>query len=224
MVKLQSVSAVLFDIDGTLFSSEDILYDVYHNALKQFQEKYGRPEKLPDLPTIMQQIGQPVKKIFQNLVPDLSEEERDQISNQILVDLVDRIDAGEGIRYDGVFDTIKTLADSGIRIFAASNGRKPYVDSILKSLEVTDYFEAVPTIDNVRIMNKNELVASILDDFNLLPENCIIVGDRDTDRDAGLFNKVNFVAALYGHHTSLNEHDGAIATIESFSELLTLIL
>ncbi|MBW7857439.1 MAG: HAD family hydrolase [Leptonema sp. (in: Bacteria)] len=224
MAKLQGINAILFDVDGTLFSSEDILYDVYHTALKKFQLKHGRPETLPGLPAIMQQIGQPVKKIFQNLVPELTEEERDEISNQILIDLVNRIEAGEGIRYDGVFETIQSLADSNIRIFAASNGRKKYVQAILKSLKIIDYFEAVPTIDNVKIMNKNELVACILDDFGLKPKECIIVGDRATDRDAGILNEVSFVATSYGHHSSLDEHNGAVATIDSFSELLELVL
>lgn len=223
MAILKNINAVLFDIDGTLFSSEDILYDVYYTALRKFQVKHGRPEKLPDLPAIMQQIGQPVKKIFQNLVPDLLEDERDEISNQILIDLVNRIEAGEGVRYEGVFETIKTLAASNIRIFAASNGRKLYVEAILKSLKVINYFEAVPTIDNVRIMNKNELVACILDDFGLKPEECIIVGDRTTDRDAGILNNIGFVATSYGHHASIDEHEGAVATIHSFPELLDLV-
>lgn len=223
MTVLRSIQAVLLDIDGTLFSSEDMLLDVYHEAMVDFRKRHGRPETLPDLPAIMAQIGQPVKKIFQNLLPELAESDRDEIAAQILDDLVKRIEEGQGVYYDGVGDTLKRLYDAGFRIFSASNGRKAYVDAILKAAGIDHLFEAVPVIDNVRIFNKNELVACTLQDYGLKPEQCIIVGDRATDRDAGRANNVAFVATLYGHHNSPDEHEGAVATIQSFSELLTLL-
>ncbi len=223
MTVLKDVQAVLLDIDGTLFSSEELLLDVYHAAMVDFRNRHGRPERLPDLPEIMAQIGQPVKTIFQNLLPELEEADRDEISAMILKDLVRRIEAGEGHHYDGVAETLQKLHAAGIRIFAASNGRRAYVEAILKAAGVDSLFEAVPAIDNVRIFNKNELVAVTLADYGLTARRCIIVGDRSTDRDAGRANDVPFVAALYGHHGSAEEHEGAVATIQAFPELLPLL-
>jgi phosphoglycolate phosphatase len=223
MTVLRGIQAVLLDIDGTLFSSEDMLLDVYHKAMVDFRNRHGRPESLPDLSAIMAQIGQPVKKIFENLLPELEQSDREEIAAQILDDLVMRIESGQGVHYDGVAETLKKLRDAGFRIFSASNGRKAYVEAILKAAGIHHLFEAVPAIDNVRIFNKNDLVACTLRDYRLKPRQCIIVGDRSTDRDAGKANGVAFVATLYGHHGSPDEHEGAVAKIETFSELLTLL-
>ena len=220
---LSDVTAVLLDVDGTLFSSEEMLHDVYRQAIADFQKRHSRPKTLPDLPAIMAQIGQPVKTIFKNLLPELSDSERDEISNQVLVDLVRRIGKGEGIHYEGVNATLRQLHDKGILLFAASNGRQAYVDAVLKAGKVFDLFKAVPTIDHKRIKNKDDLVRSILDDYDLQPAQCVMVGDRTTDRDAALSNHVAFVATSYGHHGDVSEHQGAVATIDSFKQLAGLL-
>lgn len=214
--------AVLLDVDGTLFSSEEMLLEVYHRAMQDFRHRHGRPEHLPDLAAIMEQIGQPVKKIFQNLVPELTEEERDEISQQILVDLVRRIDGGDGVHYDGVAATLQRLHESGVKIYAASNGRRAYVEAILRAAGIDSLFDAVPAIDNVTIFNKSELVAHVLSKYGHAASECVIVGDRATDRDAGRENGVPFVACTYGHGRE-EEYRGAVARIASFPELLGVL-
>lgn len=214
--------AVLLDVDGTLFSSEDMLLEVYHRAMQDFRDRHGRPERLPDLPAIMEQIGQPVKKIFQNLVPELTEAERDEISGQILVDLVGRIDGGDGVHYEGVAATLRTLRANGVKIYAASNGRRAYVEAILRAANIDSFFDAVPAIDNVTIFNKSELVAFVLSEYGHAASDCVIVGDRATDRDAGAANRVPFVACTYGHGSE-DEYRGAVARIASFPELLGVL-
>lgn len=210
--------AVLFDIDGTLFSSEGMIHGIYSEEFLRMQQECGRPAVLPTLPEIMAQIGKPVVTIFQNLAPDLSEAERHMLSDRILQTLVRRILAGEGEHYPGVSETLQQLHKGGLRLFSASNGRYPYVESILKANGTLPLFVELIALDNKTIRSKGELVAHTLSKHGLSAGEAVLVGDRAADRDAALSNGCPFVGCLYGHGT-MDELEGAVTFLQSIREL-----
>lgn len=214
--------AVFFDVDGTIFSSEGIIQKVYHDNFMAFRERTGKPEKLPNLEEIMAQIGKPVRTIFDNLVPELSFEEREQLSDAILEGLVQRINAGEGDYYEGISETVISMARAGLKIFSASNGRKPYVEAILKACGIYDSFTEVTVLDYQTIHTKIELVEQTMQKQGLSPERCVLIGDRESDRQAALQNGVAYVACAYGHGDP-EEHRDAIRIVQSPSELLFIL-
>ncbi|MBI3395421.1 MAG: HAD family hydrolase [Spirochaetia bacterium] len=212
------IKAVLFDVDGTLFSSEGIIHQVYGDEFSRMKEERGRPAVLPTLPEIMQQIGKPVVTIFSNLAPDLTDEERSLLSNRVLDNLVKRIGAGEGEHYPKVTETLRAIRGAGYKIFAASNGRFRYVEAILKANETISCFDEIPVLDNVRIKNKVELVQDTLVRHSIAAGQAVVVGDRAADRDAALSNNVRFVGCTYGHG-SADELLGAAALIDEIARL-----
>lgn len=215
---LKNINTIFFDVDGTLFSSEEMLEQVYQEAIAEFFKQKNIKEKLPTLSEILPYIGLPVKEIFKNLLPFLKEEERDEISQNVLVTLVDKIYKGEGIHYDGVQETIEYLFKKGYKIFSASNGRKPYVEAILKVNKIYNYFLEIICIDNQTIFNKSDIVRYIIKKYNLEPEKSILVGDRESDKIAAKDNHIYFVAAEYGHG-SPEERKDALLYISSIKEL-----
>ncbi len=212
----------MLDIDGTVFSSEDMIHQVYVEEFTRFRTEHGRPEKIPTLDEIVAQIGKPVVEIFQNLTPELDEGERHGLSEGVLSNLVARIDNGQGEHYDGVHDTLKQARERGIHFHAASNGREAYIRAILRANGTLDWFHPVRAVDNRTIHNKNELVATILRDNGLDPAHCLMVGDRASDRDAALANDVAFAACNFGHGNK-QEQEGAAVYLDRFEDLLTLI-
>ena len=216
---LSKVKNIFFDVDGTLFTSEHMLEEVYHQSIREFFKNKPYNKKLPTLEEIIQYVGLPVKEIFRNLLPDLSEEERQEISNSVLKILVERIENGEGLHYDGVDEVIKYLYNKNYKLFAASNGRRPYVEAILKVNKIYNYFYEIPCIDNKTIFNKVELVQHTIEKHHLLPEECVIIGDRASDRIAAEKNQIYFIAADYGHGEQ-SERNGALLHIQSIKDLL----
>ncbi len=215
--ELKNIKNIFFDVDGTLFSSEHMLEEVYQEAiLDYFKDKNYK--NLPSLKDIIQYIGLPVKEIFRNLLPDITEEERNIISDRVLEILVKRIGNGEGLHYDGVEEVIKYLYNKNYKLISASNGRRPYVEIILKVNKIYDYFFDIPCIDNKTIFNKSQLVKYAIDKFSLNPKECVIIGDRASDRDAAISNQIYFIAADYGHGDK-SERDGAILHISSIKDL-----
>lgn len=216
-----AVRAVLFDVDGTLFSSEEIIHQVYIEEFSRTQRDLGRPAKIPGKSEIIAEIGKPVPVIFRNLAPDLTQAEQDEVSARILEGLVRHILAGEGHHYPGAKETIRDLHARGFRLFTASNGREPYVRSILEANKVIEYFSGLPVIGG-RITNKTELVSDFLLRESLSPAQAILVGDRASDRDAALDNGVCFAACRFGHGTPA-EWEGAAAFLDNITDLSRLL-
>lgn len=219
---LAGVRALFWDVDGTLFSSEGIIHEVYRRVFDGYRAENGRPERTPTLEEIVAEIGKPVRVIFQNLVPELPEEERQILSDRVLEELVLAIDAGEGEHYPGVRETLTALRERGFLFFGASNGRRAYVEAILKKNGTYSLFDEIPAIDNASIRDKNELVAKTLAKHGLRAEEAAVIGDRTSDRDAALQNGLRFLAARYGHGNPA-EWEGACAFADSVPELLELL-
>lgn len=215
---LRNIDTIFFDVDGTLFSSEEMLETVYQESIAKFFKEKGIKERLPTLSEILPYIGLPVKEIFRNLLPFLKEEERDEISQNVLITLVEKINNGEGLHYDGVKETVEYLYKKNYKIFSASNGRKPYVEAILKVNQIYDYFTEIVCIDNQTIFNKSDIVRYVIKKNNLEPKKSILIGDRESDKIAAKENHIYFIAAEYGHG-SPEERKGALLHIFSIREL-----
>ncbi|MCR9145388.1 MAG: HAD hydrolase-like protein [bacterium] len=222
-INKSKVRAILWDVDGTLFSSEEIIHRIYQSTFEKYRAIHGVPAKVPTLEEIVAQIGKPVKTIFENLAPDVPEARRYDLSLGILHGLVSSISAGEGEHYPQVLEVLSQLhAERGYQFYGVSNGRYPYIEAILRQNGTFAMFADIPTIDNRTLHDKNQLVAHILERYGLAPAECVLIGDRTSDRDAAVSNGVPFIAATYGHGESA-EWDGAAARIDSLPELLDLL-
>ncbi|MCS7205608.1 MAG: HAD family hydrolase [Leptospiraceae bacterium] len=215
---LKQIRHLFFDIDGTIFSSVEMLEEVYQEAMKEYFREANIERKLPSFDEIILHIGLPVKQIFANLLPDIDEVGREKISQKILEIFVKRIQNGEGLHYPNVKETIEYLYKKQYNLFAASNGRKPYVEAILKANQTYPYFKEIPTLDYQKIHDKTQLVAYIIQKYQLEPKQCVIIGDRDSDRKAAFENGIYFIAADYGHGDQ-KEREGAILHLQSFEDI-----
>ncbi len=218
-IKATRIKAILWDIDGTLFSAEDILTSTYQKAFFDFQVESKKNLIIPTLPQVLAEVGKPVKEIFQNLAPNLEEEEQEYIARMVLSGLVKEISFGKGKYYEKMTETLKKLHKKGYLFFSASNGRYPYIEVILRMSDTLQYFEKIDAIDNKKIKNKNELVAYILKIHQLDSQEVVMIGDRASDRDAAHKNNIPFIAASYGHGTD-QEWEGATILLQSIEEII----
>ncbi|PJZ69063.1 phosphatase [Leptospira perolatii] len=193
------ITALAFDVDGTLFSSEEIILETYVEAIRRFSESSGIPLETPSRERIMVEIGKPVKTIFRNLVPQLEEGQRDQISDSVLSLLVEMIQNGKGHFYPKVLETIDSLKKKGYLILAASNGRMPYVETILRVSDTLRFFDPILVLDNEKIATKADIVSEYLSRYKLSPDQLLMIGDRSSDYEAARKNNCPFAFCVYGH-------------------------
>lgn len=194
-----SIRILAFDIDGTLFSSEKIISSTYQKAISDYSRESGKKFLIPSHSEIMKQIGKPVKEIFKNLLPELTQEEQDKISNLVLKILCEKIENNEGEYYEGAKEVLTFLKARGFRLVSASNGRRPYIETILKKLGVHSFFDSILVLDYQTTFTKGDLLAKYLEIFQVSPEILLMIGDRDSDYQAAKQVNSPFLYCNYGH-------------------------
>ncbi len=198
-LKPACIKILAFDIDGTLFSSEKIILSTYQKAISDYSVESGKKFLIPSHSEIMKQIGKPVKEIFKNLLPELTQVEQDKISNLVLKILCEKIENGEGEYYEGAKEILTFLKEKGFFLVSASNGRRLYVEAILKKLEVYNYFDSLLVLDYQTTFTKGDLLAKYLNIFQVSPEALLMIGDRDSDLQAAKQVNSPFLYCNYGH-------------------------
>jgi phosphoglycolate phosphatase len=197
---LTGIKMIAFDMDGTIFSSEQIILPTYQEAIENFINASGLKIRVPTQEQIMLQIGKPVKVIFSNLMPELSVENRDKISDDVLVILSNKVANRGGHIYEGVVDTIQYLKDSGFILVAASNGRRLYIETILKTANVLQHFEDILVLDYQTMKTKGDILDVYKNKYRLRGSEILMVGDRDSDREAATQIGSYFAVCKYGHY------------------------
>lgn len=186
------------DIDGTIFSSEQIIYPVYREAIELFCRERNTTLEAPGQERIMLEIGKPVKKIFENLFPQLAEKDRDVLSDTVLRLLCEKIAAGGGKYYPAVTETIEKIIQRGGKILVASNGRRPYIEAILAYCKILQYVQAPTYIDGQSIRNKSDILRHYVS-LGIGPRSVVMVGDRLSDLEAAQAVGCDFAWCAYGH-------------------------
>lgn len=214
-----------FDIDGTIFSSEGIILDTYRLSIERFISDTGRKLTIPTVEEIMRQVGKPVKEIFRNLLPELEETGRESISNQVLSILCEKIHAGEGVFYPEAWEVLSLLRKGGYKLVTASNGRKPYIESILSQLKVLDFFEPIVVLDYEKRKHKGEILTHYLNEYKVKPDEILMIGDRDSDYQAAVFAGCPFLFCEYGHaeNGEINDFSERISFLKDLPSLLDLL-
>ncbi|MDY6970225.1 MAG: HAD hydrolase-like protein [Spirochaetota bacterium] len=187
-----------FDIDGTLFNSEGIVVEAFQIGILKYIEQSNININVPAKDKIISLIGLPMDLIFHKLFPQLNAAERKNVINHCTTSLAAIINNGGGKLYDHVFSTIEKLHKDHYKIFIASNGKKDYIEAILNSNNLIKFIEKPIIYLNKEIQDKADIVRHYkkrIKEDNLL----IMIGDRESDREAAQNNNIPFIGCAYGH-------------------------
>lgn len=196
---IDGIKMIAFDVDGTLFSSEGIILSVYLQAIQEYKDSGANIVSIPSKEELLFQTGKPVRDIFQNLFPELSANERESMSVRVLELLCDSIRNGGGDFYSGLGSTLRYLKDQGYSLSCASNGRLPYIETVLETAGVRGFFEPIVTINQSSINSKGEILAAYIRKYSLPGNSIAMIGDRFSDWEAARQNGCRFAYCDYGH-------------------------
>jgi phosphoglycolate phosphatase len=195
------VNLILFDLDGTLYSSRSILPDAYRAGIESFNEAFDRDVEVPANGMIFDQVGDPVDEIYENLFPELSPTDRNRLQQKIFSELLQRIRQAEGELYDGTRRVLSKLSRS-YHLGLVTNAQTEYMKNVLQTHALDRFFERTLCNDDAPNGTKSEIVGQQLKYFRVAGEEALMVGDRSSDRRAARKNGLTFVGCQFGYGSS----------------------
>jgi phosphoglycolate phosphatase len=204
------MSAVLFDLDGTLTDPREGITRSIAHAL----ERLGLEP--PPLDQLTFAIGPPLRASFAQL---LATDKRETIELAVAHYRERFGDVGlfENALYDGIVDTLRALADRGTTLLVATSKPVVYARRIIDHFELGRHFVEVHgcELDGTR-EDKRDLIAHIIPHHGLDAPRAVMIGDRGADMRAARHHGLTAVGALWGYGTreELLEH-GAQMLCES---------
>lgn len=210
-----TVKNILLDLDGTLTDPKIGI----HTCIRYAMEKMGQP--LADDTDLDWTIGPPLKASFVQLLNSAE----DKLAEQALTFYRERfstIGLYENELYPHVIETLQALVERGYNLYLATAKPQVFAIRILEHFELLDYFTKPygSELTGERT-NKGDLIHYILQQEQLIPEHCMMVGDREYDILGARRNGIETIAVTYGYGTGSEIADAEPKLkIQKFAELL----
>ena len=184
------IDLVMFDLDGTLANTGQDLADAVNYTRAHF-ELAPLPAKIVHL-----NVGRGVEYLLQHSVPANSVEQFQDILRVFLAHYEKHL-LDKTVLYPAVNDVLDYFR--GKRRVVVSNKIHRLTETVLRGLGVEKQFDAILGGDSVAEKKPHPaLLHEALNRFQILPVHALIVGDGDTDVEAGKRAGVVTCGVTYG--------------------------
>lgn len=205
------VTAVIFDLNGTLLSDEDEYGKAFATVLKQFG--------VADIPEVPHTAGIGVAENWPKLI-EKYQVKTDKSAEQLAIEtqsayesLLDSVTLQEG-----VIDFIKDLKESGIIVALGTSNTWQVVDKVIEKFELEGLFDAITTGEEVENKKPSpDIFLVTAEKLEVDPGKCLVFEDADAGIEAAHAAGMKVVGIIRGGGSeSLEEAD---KTITSFKEM-----
>ena len=211
-----SLRAILFDFDGTLANTALGIV----KTMEQTFLRMGVP--VPPEVDMVATIGIPLGQALQQL-GNLTDGER-QRAVDIYEELFVTYEVGYITLFPQVLETLQTLKERGMRMAIVTSRGKVSLDLIMERHGLTPFFETLVTNDDhLTPKPAPDMVQTLLQRMNLLPDEALVVGDTTFDIEMGNRAGCRTIAVTYGNHSLerlLTAHPTFI--VDKFEEILNI--
>jgi pyrophosphatase PpaX len=165
------IDTVLFDLDGTLIDTNELIISSFlHTMETYYPGQYNREDVLPFL-------GPSLQETFQPMDPEGYE---GMITTYRTYNMANHDLLVKG--FEGVYETVRTLKESGFHLGIVTTKRSDVVQMGLKLTGLDEFFEVVVALDHVEKAKPDpEPLLKALDQLGSSPDRAIMVGDNHHD-------------------------------------------
>ncbi|MCR5591690.1 MAG: HAD family hydrolase [Lachnospiraceae bacterium] len=202
---------VIFDVDGTLWDSTDIVKDAWNKAFSD--NGYDDPGITAD--RLKGLFGLPMADIIKDVFPQGTEEEIEKLTPEIYSYEDRYLQETGGILYPEIIETIAAIA-AKIPVFIVSNCQEGYIELFMDKTGCKDYITDHLCPGDTGLFKADNIMKIVTDHHLSAP---VYVGDTVMDKDACAAAGCPFIYARYG----FGKVDGCENIIDSPNELLKLL-
>ena len=170
-----NINTILFDLDGTLIDTNELIISTYlHTLEKYFPGKYTREDVLPFL-------GPTLHDVFGAMDPDRVEE-------MVLEYRTYNLENHDALvkEFVGVMETIEILKKKGYKLAIVTTKREDVAFKGLRLMKLDSYFDVMIAYDHVKKVKPDpEPIYLALEKLGSKPKEALMVGDNFHDVLAG---------------------------------------
>ncbi|MEH6945367.1 HAD family hydrolase [Bacillus sp. JJ722] len=179
------LQSLIFDMDGTLFQTDKILELSLDDTFNHLRSLHLWDTVTP-IDKYREIMGVPLPKVWEALLPNHSNEVREQTDAYFLDRLVENIRSGKGALYPNVKEVFLYLKENNCSIYIASNGLMKYLQAIVSYYNLDHWITETFSIQQIQTLDKGDLVKTIIKKYDI--KKAAVVGDRLSDINAAKDN------------------------------------
>ncbi|OEC03788.1 MTA/SAH nucleosidase [Lysinibacillus sphaericus] len=213
------VQSLIFDMDGTLFQTEKIL-ELSLDDTFTYLRSLNEWDTVTPIDKYREIMGVPLPKVWETLLPNHSNEIREQTDAYFLERLIENIRSGKGALYPNVKEVFNYLKEVNCSIYIASNGLTEYLEAIVNYYKLDNWVIETFSIQQIETLDKGDLIKTIIKKYNI--KKAAVVGDRLSDINAA---KDNDLIAIGCNFDFAKKEELALADliIDDLIELKTIL-
>lgn len=183
---------ILFDLDGTLTNPQEGILNCIRYAL----EKLDAP--IPPESTLVKYIGPSLWESFKEMLNTDSHEKANE-GVMIYRERFSTVGKFENNPYDGIHDTLDSLKSKGYNLYICTSKPRVFAKEIAEHFKLAPYFSEIygSNLDG-SLVDKSQLIAHILTNEKLAPDESVMIGDRKYDITGAINNGLKPYGVSYG--------------------------
>lgn len=215
------IKLIIFDLDGTLIDSSRDITDAINYAILP----YGlSPLTTKDtIKLVGEGISRLIEKLLSTTIFNGNDDVRRTVMDRFLqyysAHLLDNTDIYPNVRF-----TLERLKEYKKAVI--SNKREALSRKILEGLGIGNFFDMIIGSDSTPEKKPSPLpILKVLAEFDVKPEEAIIVGDSNLDIEAGRAAGLRTVSVTYGYrpYEMIKDADFVIDRIEDLVEIIKVL-
>ena len=211
---MKNFDGIIFDIDGTLASTHDLIFESFNHVINKYHHKRLTTEEIVALsgPTEDVILKEWMKDDYEKARKDYFDFYESQHKEMANI-------------FPGLEEVINLIKDKKIPLgIFTGKGRDTSIIT-LKAIKLHDYFDLIVTGDDVKEHKPApEGIIKFLNTFNLKPEKVLMVGDTNTDviasRNAGIKCALVLWDDFSRNNYSNAEADYIFYSVEEFKKFI----
>lgn len=212
------IKAIIFDLDGTLLDTSHDICEVLNGCMK----KYGLPEISYE--DTLKFVGNGAKKLVERALGKQYYYLFDKVYPEYAKDFADCLN-DKTFLYDGEERALLNFKNRGIKLALLSN--KPHdatVNVYEKHLKKFEFAVVAGNTEKFPLKPDPTYALSIIERLGVLKEECIFVGDGETDVQTAQNAGIRCISCLWGFRSEKQLlAAGAKRLVKNFAELEQIV-
>lgn len=209
---------VVFDMDGTLIDSQDVIVQSVETAFAQM----GRPA--PSRAEILSIVGLSLPQALAQLAPDMDGADLDEAVARYKHSFVETRKVSGGTPsplYAGAMEALNLLAAQDETLMGVATGKsRRGLDHVFAGHNLRHYFQTAQTADDHPSKPHPAMLHETLRDTGVESHQAVMVGDTTYDIEMGVAAGFRTVGVSWGYHSPEKlRNAGADIVIDDFAAL-----